>query len=170
MHDYDLKLPVDKVLERDAGFWKKLGAFVIDMVFLFFLIYSPLIVFFMPSAEFNNTEQAMSFLESNPGAMRELNAGLLVISVIYYAYFFGMEWYNKATFGEHLLGLKAVSDRNGLSITQLLSRNVVRGLFSTLYFFDLLVVVFRKDNRSFSEIVSGTSTVEAPRLAIIPSN
>ncbi|MBR9678034.1 MAG: RDD family protein, partial [Nanoarchaeota archaeon] len=130
-----------KLKLKNAGFFKKLGSFVIDVLLLFFFIYSPVMNIMLDGSNVptNSTEEAMLFLENNPSVLGKVESAFFFLSIVYFLYFFVTEWFNASTFGEYFLGLRVKSYQGEKpSVLQLVLRNTVKSFFTAFYFLDLL--------------------------------
>ena len=159
-----LNLPKESTFTGPALIWKRIVAFLIDMVIVGTVIAVPfgkLLESAVPkNYSFSETYKAVSNSSENALYM----AGVYFsMSILVFLYFYMMEKEMGQTIGKRLMNLYVVSDNEGLRRWQALVRNL---LFIPIFPLDLLILadpffmVFTKTNQRLSEILIKTRVVQ----------
>ncbi|MBI4452156.1 RDD family protein [Candidatus Woesearchaeota archaeon] len=158
-----LNLPEERMFVAPALLWKRIVAFLIDLLILFFIVFIPFRGFIS-----SRLPKDYSFSET----YKMLTAGQDVYSIIpvymamlllMFLYFYLLERKMAQTIGKKLMNLYIVSDNAELKRWQALVRNL---LFIPVFPFDLLIIIdpvsmlFTKTNQRLSELLSRTRVVE----------
>lgn len=158
-----LKLPKQKTFAGPAFVWKRVLAFLIDLLIINFIILFPFRKLFreiMPTAS--------SFKETfNLVNTSELNSLILTISIfasiLMMLYFIILERKIGQSIGKILTNVYVVSELKELKFWQLLVRNLFLipfFPFIMLWVADPLFMFFTKDKKRLSEILSKTKVIE----------
>jgi len=160
-----LKLPKERSFTGPALVWKRLLAFVADLLIINLAIFFPFKRILQDSMpEFDSYSEAYNFLASNQSYTTTLTIVSLVMSLFAVLYFVWMEYKLGQTPGKMLFNISVISDVKKFSLWQL----IVRSLFIIpvfpfvlLWIIDPLFVFFTKTNQRLSEILSKTRTVQS---------
>ncbi len=140
-----------------AAFWKRVLAYVIDMLIINLIIISPFEGFFRKfektSALFFKTQVNKNFLMIT-----------LVIVLLTLAYFVLLEYLTKQTIGKMVLNIYVGSIIKELSLQQVVLRNITKP-FSIVLLIDIIYMFFKKTNQRLFEVFSGTIVVEKRLIA-----
>ena len=159
-----LKLPKERTFTGPALVWKRLLAFLADLLIINLVIFFPfkrIIQRAIP--EFSSYSEAYNFLASNQGYTTTLTMVSLIMALLAILYFALLEYKLQQTPGKMLLNISIASETKKLSFWQF----IVRSLFIIpvfpfflLWVIDPLFMFFTKTNQRLSEILSKTRTVE----------
>jgi len=159
-----LKLPKEKRFKGPASIWKRLFAFLIDLIIIDFVIALPfrrILVNLMPAG--GSYSQTFDFLIENPGFTGLLTTITLFIGILSLLYFAILEWKLGQTIGKMFMNVFVVSEKKKMKFWQA----IVRSLFVLpvfpfilLWLIDPIVMFFNKDNQRLSEIFSKTKTIQ----------
>ena len=158
-----LNLPKKRTFSGPALIWKRILAFFIDLFIINFIILFPFKGFFN-----NIVPGSFSFKESLEIAKNpELNSILIAIaissSILMILYFMILEKRFGQSAGKMLTNIYIVSETKKISFLQLLTRNLFLipfFPFILLWVLDPLFMVFTKENKRLSEVLSKTKVVE----------
>ena len=142
-----------KVKAVPAVFWKRLVAYLIDMVILNSIIIFPLHKKFsgLDSMTFN---QILNF-----GKSKEIfTLGFIVIIVIIF-YFVYLEFKQKQTIGKMFMNIYVVGLNGQMNLQQTILRNITKP-FSVVLIVDTLYMFFKKGHQRLFEVLSNTLVVE----------
>jgi len=160
-----LKLPKERSFTGPALIWKRLLAFVADLLIINLAIFFPFKKIIQDSIpRFDSYSEAYNFLASNQSYTTTLTIVSLVMSLFAVSYFALMEYKIGQSPGKMLFNVSVISDVKRLSFWQA----VVRSLFIIpmfpfvlLWIIDPLFMFFTKTNQRLSEILSKTRTVQS---------
>ncbi|MFH1133547.1 MAG: RDD family protein [Nanoarchaeota archaeon] len=156
-----LRLPQQRKVAVQAGLFKRLLAFLIDILVLDFMVFSPfkaLVTGMVPGTGIMETAQ---FLTSNPAVTNRLILVSAVIGLLSLAYFAALEFLVGQTVGKAVLGIFVACDRKRPSLWQAIVRNLFAiPLFPFILFWiiDPLFMLF--SGRRLLERLSRTKTME----------
>jgi uncharacterized RDD family membrane protein YckC len=158
-----LNLPKERAFIGPALVWKRLFAFVADLLIINLVLFFPFKRIIQKSIpEFASYSEAYSFLSANQSYTTTLTIVSLVMSLFAVLYFALLEQKLGQTPGKMLFNIFVISDVKKLSFWQC----VVRSLFLIpvfpfflLWIIDPLFLFFTKTNQRLSEILSKTRTV-----------
>lgn len=158
-----LNLPKEQAFEGPALVWKRLLAFITDLLIINLVLFFPfkrIIQKSIPS--FASYSEAYSFLTTHQSYTNNLTIVSIIMSLFAILYFALIEYKIQQTPGKILFNISIVSDTKKLSFWQF----VVRSLFIIpifpfflLWIIDPLFMFFTKTNQRLSEILSKTKTV-----------
>lgn len=162
-----LNLPEEKVFVGPALLWKRIAAFLIDLLILFLVVFIPFRKFISSRITKNYSfSEAYNMLSASQDSYY-LIAVYMAMLLLIFLYFFMLEKKMSQTIGKKLMNLYIVSDAPGFKKWQFLVRNL---LFIPIFPFDLLLLIdpismlFTKSNQRLSEILSRTRVVEVYSL------
>jgi len=158
-----LKLPKQKTFTGPAFAWKRVLAFLIDLLIINFIILFPFRKLFreiMPTAL--SFKETFNFVNTS-----ELNSLILTISIfasiLMMLYFIILEGKIGQSIGKILTNVYVVSEIKELKFWQLLVRNLFLipfFPFILLWVIDPIFMFFTKDKKRLSEILSKTKVIE----------
>lgn len=159
----NLNLPKEKVFVGPAMVWKRIVAFLMDMLIINVIVLFPFRSLFEDLVPKNYSfSEAYKFL-SSANYTSYLNLLSLVVSILIVLYFVMMEKKMGQTIGKMVFRIYVVSDSNNLKTWQLLARNLAFipvFPFVLLWVLDPLFMFFTKTNQRLTEILSKTRVVE----------
>lgn len=158
-----LKLPKQKTFTGPAFVWKRVLAFLIDLLIINFIILFPFRKLFQKIIP-----TTVSFKETfNLVNTSELNTLIITISIfaaiLMILYFTILEGKLGQSIGKILTNIYVVSELKELKLWQLLVRNLFLipfFPFILLWIADPLFMFFTKDKKRLSEILSKTKVIE----------
>ena len=157
-----LRLPKEKTFTGPALLWKRIAAFLIDIVVLNFTVLLPfqsLMESLMPQQ--NSFSEIYNFLKSNYAA--SITAVSITASVLVILYFVVLERKMSQSIGKKLMNIYVAADDNKLTTWRLFVRNIVFipvFPFILLWIIDPLFMFFSKSNQRLSEILSKTKVMQ----------
>lgn len=161
-----LNLPKERTFVGPALLWKRIIAFIIDMLIIILFVLFPFrnaIKSIVPvNYSFAETYKFLSNAENAPYIL----AVYFAASILMFLYFYIMETKMAQTIGKRIMSIYVTAD-NELKKWQILVRNL---LFIPAFPFDLLIILdplfmfFTKTNQRLSEILSRTKVVEVYSL------
>lgn len=158
-----LNLPKERTFVGPALVWKRVAAFMIDMLIINLIILFPFRGLFEGILPKDYSFSEASRILSSSDYTGFLTSVSLVVSILMIMYFFLMERKMSQTIGKMLMRVYVVSDNKDLKAWQLLARNMVfipLFPFILLWILDPLFLFFNKTNQRLSEILSKTRVVE----------
>ena len=157
----NLKLPKKRKVIQNASFFKRVLAFVADLLIVNFIIIMPFRGNFTNLISTESFSDAYNFLQNNPEIAGRIYMMMFFITPLALIYFVVLEYKFKQTVGKMLMKIYVVSDTKELNVLQCIVRNLFMipfFPFFLLWIFDPLYLIFTK--RRFSEVISKTRTVE----------
>ena len=152
----------NKYFEGSASIIRRFIAFIIDLLLLNFVIIAPFGRVITKSVPKDFTK-IREYMIAQPEISSKLFYMLVVIAIIMLLYFALCEYKLGQTLGKIIMKLHVKSDTKTLLFWQC----VVRSLFMIpifplflLIFIDPLVMIFTKNNKRLSEILSKTKTIQ----------
>ncbi len=161
-----LNLPKEKTFVGPALLWKRIIAFVIDMLILILFVLFPFRKALRSIVPVNYSFAETYKLLSNAENTSYILTVYFSASILIFLYFYIMETKMAQTIGKKLMNIYVTTD-NELKRWQVLVRNL---LFIPVFPFDLLIILdplfmfFTKTNQRLSEILSKTKVVEVYSL------
>ena len=163
-----LDLPGERVVAGPAQVWKRLGAFLVDMLILDFTVLLPfqkVLGKLLPIENgFGRMYESLLANEGLAGRLITLSVAMSVFMVLYFAI---LETKIRTTPGKYLFKISVQGYDKELKFWQA----VVRSLFLVpvfpfflLWVLDPLFLIFSKSSQRLSEIFSKTRTVEMYRV------
>ena len=159
-----LDLPKERTFVGPALVWKRVIAFMIDMLIINLVVFFPFRGLFediLPK-DYSFSE-AYKFLSGSTDYAGFLTSVSLIMSVLIIMYFYMMERKMSQTIGKMLMKIYVAGDNKELKAWQLLARNIVfipLFPFVLLWVLDPLFMFFTKTNQRLSEVLSRTKVVE----------
>ena len=158
-----LNLPKERSIIAPALIWKRIAAFIIDILIINLLVLFPFRILFQ-----DITTKDLSFSEAyklltNTSFTDYFAVISFVMSILIIIYFLMLERRMGQTIGKMFMKIYVISENNNLNGWQLLIRNLVFipvFPFILLWIIDPLFMFFTKTNQRLTEILSKTKTVE----------
>jgi uncharacterized RDD family membrane protein YckC len=160
-----LNLPKKRKIINNASLFKRILAFIVDILIINFVVILPFRGAFNSLIKTSSFSEAYSFLQNNPEIATRMYIIMFFITLLTLVYFIVLEYKVKQTVGKMLLKIYIVSDEKQLSVLQCIVRNIFLipfFPFFLLWVIDPLYLLFAK--RRFSEVISKTRTVEEYEL------
>ena len=162
-----LNLPGQPTFKGPAMLWKRILAFVIDLFIIDFVIGFPfrsIIMRIIPTGSFSEN---YTYLSTHSNLTTALSLIMFLFGMLAMLYFAILEYKLGQTIGKIFMNIKVESDRDNLSFFACL----IRGMFLLfifpfilLWIIDPLFLMFNKDGRRLSEILSKTRSVAVYNL------
>ena len=155
-------------MKKSSGFtgpallWKRIVAFLIDILILALFVFIPFRGVFAGSMKSSFSESLKS-IASNEQLISGFRPYYIAMSLLAFLYFFIMESKMSQTIGKKIMNLHVAGETKDLKKWQVFVRSL---LFIPIFPFDLLVIIdplfmfFRSSNQRLSEILSKTRVVE----------
>ncbi|MCK5283879.1 MAG: RDD family protein [Nanoarchaeota archaeon] len=163
----NLNLPKEAVFKAPAVFWKRLLAFLIDILIVDFVIGYPfrrLIIRLIPMTDFS---KSYSYLVSNPKAAATVSLITFVMGLLALLYFALLEYKTGQTLGKMLVNIRIESVAKELTFFACVMRSIFLIFIFPLvllWIIDPLFLIFTRDKRRLSEVLSRTRTIEIRSL------
>jgi len=158
-----LKLPKEATFNGPAVVWKRALAFLIDIIIIDFIIGFPLrniVMKLVPSSGFSSN---YGYLTANPKTTAILSLVMFMFGFLVLLYFSILERKTGQTLGKIFMNIKVESLNKDLTFLACMVRSMYLVFFFPfvlLWVIDPLFMIFSKDGRRLSEILSRTKTVE----------
>ncbi len=159
-----MNLPKERTFKGPAIIWKRVAAFVTDILIINFILFFPfrrIITNMLP--RFGSYSEAYEFFISNPGYSNKLMVVSLTMAIFAILYFTILEYKLQQTPGKMLFNISVISETKKLRLWQCISRSlflIPMFPFILLWIVDPLFMIFTKTNQRLSEILSKTRTIE----------
>lgn len=157
-----LNLPKEKIIKAPANIIKRALAFVMDLIIISFIIY-PLENVIKNIIPKTNSYKEAFLLLNNPQYIGILTTISILTAVIAIIYFSILEFKLNQTIGKIIANIYVVSADKELRYWQCLVRNLFLLPFIPfilLWIIDPIYVIFNKENKRFSDILSKTKVIE----------
>lgn len=159
-----LNLPKEMTFAGPALVWKRVIAFMIDMLIINLVVLFPFKGLFeeMLPKDYSFSE-AYKLLSSSTDYAGFLTSASFMMSILIIMYFYMMERKMSQTIGKMLMKIYVESGNKEIRAWQLLARNIIFipiFPFVLLWVLDPLFMFFTKTNQRLSEILSNTKVVE----------
>jgi len=159
-----LNLPKERTFAGPALVWKRLLAFLADLLIINLILFFPFKKIIQKSIpQFSSYSEVYSFLYSNQGYTKMLTTISLIMSIFAVLYFAWIEYKIQQTPGKMLFNISVVTETKNLAFWQCLVRSlfiIPIFPFFLLWIIDPIFLFFTKTNQRLSEIISRTKTVE----------
>jgi uncharacterized RDD family membrane protein YckC len=145
-----------------ALIWKRIAAFLIDMLMLAFFVFIPFRRVLSGSVNEYSFMASLKAAASNDELVRIFMPYYIAMSLIALLYFYLMEKKMQQTIGKKIMNLYVVSNEKELKRWQIFVRSL---FFIPIFPFDLLIIldplfmIFKSSNQRLSEILSRTKVV-----------
>ena len=162
-----LNLPKEKIFIGPALLWKRIAAFLIDLLILIVFVLFPFGKLFEKMLPKGYTISEAFNLMASSENITYILAVSFASSLLAFMYFYLLEKKMSQTIGKKLLNIFVVSDTDNLKRWQVAVRNL---WFIPVFPFDLLFIadpicmLFSKSGQRLTEILSKTRVVEAYSL------
>ena len=155
-------------MKKTSGFtgqaliWKRIVAFLLDILILALFVFIPFRGVFAGSLGSSFSESLKS-IATNEQLISGFRPYYIAMSLLAFLYFFIMESRMHQTIGKKIMNLHVAGETKDLKKWQVFVRSL---LFIPIFPFDLLVIIdplfmfFRSSNQRLSEILSKTRVVE----------
>ncbi len=163
MRTKGLNLPKQKGFIGPALIWKRMAAFVIDILIIEVVLAFPfqsVLRRIMP--EELSYSKAYEFLSSNPESVALLSTIMIALSIIAILYFSISEYRLGQSIGKILMNINVVSEKKRLSFWQCIGRSlflVPAFPLILLWAIDPIFLFFNKKGQSLSEVLTKTRVV-----------
>ena len=158
-----LNLPKQRNFKGPARIWKRALAFLIDITIIDFLLGVPFRSLFLKVVPEEDFFGEMKILQSSEKALMLLTVIMISYMFLYLLYFAILEYKLGTTIGKMFMRIKVEEDKNAYGFLSYIIRNMVFIFifpFILLWIADPLFMLFNRDGRRLSEILSRTRTVE----------
>lgn len=159
-----LNLPKQRTFTGPALVWKRLLAFLADLLIVNLVVFFPFKRIIEKSIpDFASYSEAYNFLVSHQSYTKILTVVSLIMSLFALLYFALLEYKIQQTPGKMLFNISVVSNTKKLTFWQCLIRSLFLipiFPFFLLWVIDPLFMLFTKTNQRLMEILSKTRTVE----------
>lgn len=135
-----------------ASHWKRLASFAVDSIILSAIITKPLSSLIEKSIPQNITD----FLSLD---FKNIFIVASVISLINFIYWVSLEYKIQQTLGGLIFGIYVKSEKNKLSLSKVLIRNITK-ISTILLIIDMISVFISKKKQRFTEKMTNTITLE----------
>ncbi len=159
-----LNLPKQKVFTGPALVWKRMLAFLIDIIILEFIVFSPfssLMQQIFGGGKFSLSKY--SYIAGSPEKMQAMILIALFATLLALIYFSVIEYKLNQTPGKIIMGIYIISSSRDLRYWQCLVRSlfiIPIFPFILLWVIDPIYALFNKDNQRLFELLSKTKVVE----------
>ena len=158
-----LNLPKEKLFVGPALLWKRIAAFLIDILIINFAILFPFQSLFTKifPRDYSFSE-AFKLLSSSSAYAGLINLISFFMAIFVILYFYILEKKMNQSIGKKIMKIYVASDANELKFWQVLVRNLVFlpvFPFILLWLIDPIFMLFNKTNQRLSEILSKTRVV-----------
>ncbi|MBI2660893.1 RDD family protein [Candidatus Woesearchaeota archaeon] len=156
-----LNLPEEYQTSSRALLWKRIAAFLIDLLIINFVVLFPFKGALEEMFSAANLGQMLEQISSDPALAAQLTTASFLISLLFISYFVLFESKYGQSIGKKLMGLYVASltKEKGVRFWQHLVRNVVFlpiFPFILLWIIDPLFMIFSRSNQRLTEILSKT--------------
>jgi len=158
-----LKLPGERKFEGPAPVWKRLAAFVIDLLILDFVVVLPFRGVFRKLVPAESINSVYAYLASQPDINAWLTYVSLITGIFFIAYFVILESRLNQSIGKIVMNIYVKSTDKKITFGQHLLRSLYLlpvFPFVLLWILDPLFMFFTSSNQRLSEILSKTKTVQ----------
>ncbi len=158
-----IDLPEEKTITAPALIWKRIGAFLIDILILNFFVLLPFGLLIQDLAPKNYGFQETISYFRNDSLKDRLAPVYAASSIISLLYFYLMEYSMGQTIGKRIFKIYVAGDNKFLKRWQVFVRNIIFipfFPFMLLLIIDPVFMVFTKTNQRLSEILSKTKVME----------
>ena len=148
-----IKRLILKNKKKPATFWKRLLAYLIDIVIINLVIV-------IPFENYLKEYQNIGFDLFLKTAMNKNFISITLAIVIFtLLYFVILEFKYKQTLGKMFLGIYVESLKGNISLQQVILRNITKP-FSAVLLVDVIYMFFKRGHQRLFEVFSGTQVVE----------
>lgn len=162
-----LNLPKAATMKAPAAVWKRIFAFLIDILLIDFLFAFPFKGLFKKLVPSGGYFETVDYLTTSPRASTLLTLTIFLIGVLALLYFAILEYKTGQTIGKMLMNIQVEPTQKKGHFYQYLIRSmflIAVFPFVILWILDPLFMIFSKEKRRLSEILSRTRTIESINL------
>ena len=159
-----LNLPKERTFKGPALIWKRVLAFLADILVLNLVVFFPfkkILSKMIP--DLKSYSEAYNFILANQSYSKAIVLVSLVMALFAILYFVLLQYKLKQTIGMMLFNISVISEIKKLSVLQCIIRSIFLipiFPFFLLWIIDPLFMIFTKTNQRLSEVLSKTKTVE----------
>ncbi len=150
-----------------ALLWKRILAFVIDILIIELIIAAPFRSHLKNIVPGTSYSEVMNFIMSNPQVSYKLSMIMGIIATLGILYFTILEFKTQQTIGKMIMKIFTVSQKKQPRFWQYLLSNLTFlpfFPFAILWIVDPIYIIFTKNNQRFMERISHVHTVQAYKL------
>lgn len=150
-------------------FWRKTGAFIIDLGLSYAFLVWPFLTLIEKSMPAQGLGGAVAFLSEHPQTVFSLNALSLFIGFMVIAYFVVLQFVIGSTIGMLVFSLRVVPVNHNLTLWKCIGRNLFLIPFFPfifLIFTELFTVLWSRGQGRMLERFSSTRTIYEPRYEL----
>lgn len=164
MKKKELNLPKQRTFTGPAPMWKRIGAFIIDILVIQLILALPFqsILRRIVPQKISYSE-AYQLFTNNSALTSTLAIVMAVLSILAVFYFSVSEYKLGQSIGKIIMNIKVVSDRNSLNFWQCIGRSLFLlpiFPFFLLWFIDPIYLFFNKKGQRLSEVLTKTMVVQ----------
>ena len=159
-----LNLPKERTFKGPALIWKRILAFLADLLVLNLVVFFPfkkILSKMIP--DLKSYSEAYNFILANQSYSKVIVLVSVVMALFAILYFVLLQYKLKQTIGMMLFNISVISEIKKLSVLQCIIRSIFLipiFPFFLLWIIDPLFMIFTKTNQRLSEVLSKTKTVE----------
>jgi uncharacterized RDD family membrane protein YckC len=159
-----LNLPKERTFKGPALIWKRVLAFLADILVLNLVVFFPfkkILSKMIP--DLKSYSEAYNFILANQSYSKVIVLVSVVMALFAILYFVLLQYKLKQTIGMMLFNISVISEIKKLSVLQCIIRSIFLipiFPFFLLWIIDPLFMIFTKTNQRLSEVLSKTKTVE----------
>ncbi|HII72736.1 TPA: RDD family protein [Candidatus Woesearchaeota archaeon] len=164
----DLNLPEKRVFIGNASLWKRVAAFILDILLLDLLVlgfYDSIIASIIDGA--GSVKETVKHLQSSDSLSTVIVMLFFLLTLMVLAYFVLQEYMLGQTVGKMLLGLRVVAVGDGQISDISFFQSLIRSMFIIptipfifLWIVDPVFTFFNKEQQRFSEWLCRTKVIE----------
>ncbi|MFA5333597.1 MAG: RDD family protein [Candidatus Nanoarchaeia archaeon] len=134
-------------------------AYVIDLIFLFFIILMPFSSIYYELVGLKIQNLSVYDALSNPEILSLIMIGYFACMAIFAFYLISFEYLLGGSIGKKMLNLTVVSKSKNLTLTQSIIRNLTKTFLFNLLAFDCFLMIFDPQKRRVLDYVANTLVV-----------
>ncbi len=159
-----LNLPKQRIFTGPAPIWKRIAAFIVDLLIIEFILAFPFqsILKKMIPTDLSYRE-AYQFFTNNPSSSSILTIIMVMISILALFYFVVLEYTLGQTVGKIFMNIKVIGEKKRLTLLQCIGRSLFLlpvFPFFLLWFVDPIFLFFNKKGQRLSEFLTKTKIVQ----------
>lgn len=137
-----------------ASIFKRIIAFVIDILILDLIVLAPFDFLFQKMMPTGSISQQISYIQNNPGLLNSFYPIMIFMSIIIVFYFTYLDYKIKQTPGKMLLGLYIIPEKKNRTFWNYLLSNitfVVARLFIIVWIIDFFYMISSPKNQRLTQ-------------------
>jgi len=147
-----------------ADFNLRALAYIIDLLFFFFMIIMPFSSIYYELSGINAEEISIEDSINNPKIFTILAVGYFACMIIFAFYLISFEYLLNGSIGKKMLNLSVVSKSKELSLKQVIVRNLTKSVLFNLLAFDCFLMLFDQQKRRVSDFLANTLVVSNRKI------